>query len=315
MPFFRSLWWVHPALLLVALMHGAGYKVSKAVMPTPLEPAVFVLIRLAAGSLIFLLLHQLFVKQRIATRKDYLQLFVCGFFGASLKMLLLFYGLNATSPINASVIMISVPIMVLLFSYLWRREPITRHRWLGIALGALGSLLLLSNLGEATLSQASFFGDGLVLLNTCSYAVYLVLVKRLMTKYHPFTVMKWVFLFGTLGTLLMRFPVFFRTPSPILWGEITTNEGLCILYAVLFTTVGTYLLNASAMRHVSPTVVGYYVYLQPIFATLIELALGQEIPSFLKILAAIFIFSGVFMVNYPGQKKLAAPSPAGERKG
>ena len=56
------------------------------------------------------------------------------------------------------------------------------------------------------------------------------------------------------------------------------------------------------MRHVSPTVVGYYVYLQPIFATLIELALGQEIPSFLKILAAIFIFSGVFMVNYPGQR-------------
>ena len=291
---------MHPALLFVSLSYGFGYSVSQYIMPDPFPPSFFVFLRLFAGGGIFLLLHALFVREKVTARKDYIQLFLCGFFGVSLNMIFFFQGLALTSSTNASVIMVFTPALVLIFSYFWLRERVKLHKWLGVGVGFAGVLLLLSgNLrGFASLNVATLTGDFLILLNATSYAVYLILIRPLMMKYHPLTVVKWAFLIGFVCSLPVIIPAVRHAYLHIPYESITLRHWWGAFYVVVFVTVFTFLLNAAAIRHVTPTIVSYYVYIQPVCATLIDSIALNNAPGFLKILAALLILAGVFVVNY-----------------
>jgi drug/metabolite transporter (DMT)-like permease len=67
---------------------------------------------------------------------------------------------------------------------------------------------------------------------------------------------------------------------------------------LLFTTFFTYLFNAFALTVVSPSVVSFYIYLQPLLAAAIALAMGQDELDWLKGAAAALIFTGVYLVSY-----------------
>ena len=137
----------------------------------------------------------------------------------TVNQLLFFNGLAATSPVHASIIMTINPVLVLLISAALLGTAITARKVLGIALGAAGAITLLLNSGGGGLaSHASWQGDLMVLLNAASYGVYLVIVKPLMSKYRPITVISWVFLFGG----LMSFPVG-ASCAAIEWG--TADRG------------------------------------------------------------------------------------------
>ena len=112
---------------------------------------------------------------------------LCAILGAAVNMLLFFHGLSLTSPIDASIISTSIPVMVLIFSAFILKEKITNYKLLGITIGGLGAFLLIWY-GNKTEGTSSLLGNVLVFINTCSYALYLVLIKPLMMKYNPITI-------------------------------------------------------------------------------------------------------------------------------
>lgn len=130
-------------------------------------------------------------------------------------------------------------------------------------------------------------------MNATSYAIYLVLVKPLMKKYEPITVMKWVFLFG----FLIVFPFGFNQFTAIEWSSFTTNTWLAFLFVVIATTFFAYLFNIYALKSVNPSVVSIYIYSQPIVATMVALIIGQDELNLLKMVSALMIFIGVYMVS------------------
>ena len=74
---------------------------------------------------------------------------------------------------------------------------------MGIFLGISGAATLILKSGSINLENDFFVGNFLVFINATSYSIYLVLVKTLMTKYNPITVMFYVFLFGLVFVLLL----------------------------------------------------------------------------------------------------------------
>ena len=105
----------HLALLAANIIYGINYAVAKDVMPNYIEPFGFILLRVLGALSLFWIFHICGNKEKI-DRKDFPRLIVCGFFGVALNQLLFFKGLDITSPINASIIMTSNPILVLLIS-------------------------------------------------------------------------------------------------------------------------------------------------------------------------------------------------------
>ena len=283
---------VHSALFFVTLLYGANYSIAKIALPQYLEPFGFIVIRITAAAALFWVFSIRSDHEKIKSRKDLFLLILCSLFGVGMNQMLFFKGLSLTNPINASVIMTTSPIMVLFVAYLLGKERITLMKGLGVLVAAIGAYLLVTKDG-ISMSEGTFLGDIFILLNGASYAIYLVLVKPLMMKYKPITVIKWIFLFG----IFCAFPFGYQELLEVDWRTITHEAWLSIGYVVIGSTFTVYLLNAWSLQFVNSSVVGIYIYLQPVISTLVAISFRGDLLETSTVIYSLLIMSGVYLVS------------------
>ena len=294
----------HLALLGANIIYGANYLIAKGVMPEKIGPSGFVFLRILGAGILFWIIKS-YIKESV-DRKDYLRLIVCGLLGVATNQLLFFHGLSLTSPIDASIIITAIPIMVLIFSALILKEKITSNKIFGITIGAIGAILLVWY-GKQNEGTGSLLGNFLIFINACSYALYLVLVKPLMKKYNSITVISWVFLFG----FIFMFPFGISDVLQTDFSAFTTSTYWAVAFVIIGTTFLAYLFNIYALNYVSPTISGSYVYIQPavsfIMVSFYAYVLGftkyaQDI-SAIKIVSCLMVVSGVYLISKTEKKK------------
>jgi drug/metabolite transporter (DMT)-like permease len=282
----------HLSLLGTTLIFGLHYSVAKSLMPHFLTPMQLIFLRLFGGLMLFWVFQKLFVQEKV-DRRDLFKLALCGALGFALNQSLFYEGLNFTTPFDASVIHVLNPILVLVFAFLIISEKITATKMAGIGLGAAGALLLILFGRKAGSGEHSALGNFLVFLNMVFYALYLVLLKPLTAKYHTSTILKWVSLFGFLFIL----PFSIKPALSIHFDTFTPYAWIALVFIIIFCTFLAYLLINFALKRVSPSVVSYYNYLQPVIAALSSVSIGEERITWLKVVAAVLIFSGVYVVT------------------
>ena len=286
------------AVSIATLIYGVTYTIAKDVMPNYIKPYGFILLRVSSATLIFWTVG-LFTKQQKIEKSDYKKILIASFFGITINMLAFFKGLSLTSPISASVMMVTSPIMVLIFSSILIRKPIGKQRILGVFIGLVGALFLIT-LGNSSAgaSTNSAFGNFLVFLNAASYGLYLVLAKDLVKKYNPIVFIKWLYLFG----LIFVIPFGYSELTAVIWEEIPTNIYWNISFVLLFTTCITYLFNLYGLSKLKPTTVSVFIYLQPVIATIYALIVGSDSLNIVKLCATLLIFLGVYLVTKQVEK-------------
>ncbi|MFN5324196.1 MAG: DMT family transporter [Bacteroidota bacterium] len=282
----------HMAVLSANLIYGANYSVAKEVMPAFIQPFGFILLRVLFTAIVFVLLAQ-FVTHEKVDFSDKKRFFLCALFGVAINQLLFFKGLDITTPINAALMMTTNPIMVLIAASLILKDRITWIRTLGIGLGITGaSTLILWNGGGLKLS-GSLTGDIMILINSLSFGVFLIMVKPMMAKYSTVTVMKWVFMFGTILVLPFGLGEF----QDIKWSTFDTRIWLLTAFVVIGTTSLAYVFNTYALKKLSPSEVSVYIYLQPLFAVMFAVLLGKDNLKTVHFLSAALIFGGVYLAS------------------
>lgn len=292
----------HLALFTVAMIYGANYTIAKIVLDGEhIQPLGFILLRVIVGTFLFWCFHVLMVRERLR-RKDMGKVILCSVFGVAINQMFFFSGLKWTTPINASLIMTTTPILVLIVSAMLIGERITNRKILGITLGATGAILLISYGEKIAFGGQRLIGDLLILINASAYGIYLVLVKSLMEKYHPVTVITWVFTFGC----LFVFPFGIQDLFEVNWDTFDNTIWLAVIYVLLGTTFLAYLLNAYALKLANASLVSVYIYLQPMLASLIAILSGKDHINAPKLSAAILIFVGVYLVSIQKRKPLKA---------
>lgn len=283
---------VHLALFSVSLLYGATFTIAKQVMPQYVQPNAFILLRVLVATVLIFLFHSVFIKQKVKDKKDIIKFAIGALFGVAFNMLLFFKGLAITSPINGAVLMMNTPIFVVIFASLYLKEKLTLNKIGGIVIAAVGAILLMGG-KNFQFNSNTVLGDIMVSANAIIFAFYLVYSKPLMQKYHPLTVTKWNFIFGFLVVLPFGYSEVLQIQpdifTPKIWGFI------------LFVTVGatflTYVFNAYALSHASSSLVGSYIYLQPVLATFIALFSGKDTLTWEKLFYILIIFIGVFLVS------------------
>jgi drug/metabolite transporter (DMT)-like permease len=142
-------------------------------------------------------------------------------------------------------------------------------------------------------SSATVWGDIMVTANAIIYAFYLVYAKSLMQKYHPLTVTMWSFVFGFFVVLPFGGPEFmeinFSSFTPAIW--------MGVAFVTIGSTFLTYVLNAYALQKASSSLVGSYIYLQPVLATIIAIITAKDELTLNKGLCMLVIFGGVYLVS------------------
>jgi drug/metabolite transporter (DMT)-like permease len=294
--------WAHLSLLAANIFYGVNYSIAKAVMPDYIKPLALVSVRSISAVGLFWI-TSLFLPKEPVNRKDLLFLFGCSFFGVVINQILFLAGLNLTSPINSSIIISTNPIFAFVFAALILKERITFLKGSGLAIGLSGVLLLILQNGTPDLGSSTFLGDVITLINTISWAFYTVIIKRMLEKYHPVTVLKWTFFFGMFTTI----PAGYKQWSTMDWSSIPPHIWLGICFIVVFATYLGYLLISFGLRRLSPTIVSTYTYTQPVLAAYIASMMGQDHIDIVMIISALLIFTGVFVVSRQKNNNSAQP--------
>lgn len=261
-------------------------------MPLWLKPEAFVSLRIIISALIFVIINVFFIRQKITNYDDLKLLIVCTLFGTLFNMLLFFRGLSFTHRINGAVLMMFTPVFTAFISAFILKEKFGIIRIAGLILATFGGVFFIGGIG-LNFNKQTVIGDIMVTVNAILYSIYLVKVKPLMRKYNPLTVSAYMFVVG--GILVLPFGFIqiintnFLTFSTSIWAGI--------VFVIVGTTFLTYLLNAWALKHASPSLVGSYIYLQPVLATIIAVLAQKETLTIEKVIFAILIFTGVFLVN------------------
>ena len=277
----------------VALFYAINFSVAKNVMPHYIKPFGFIMFRVTGAAILFWLVGLLGPKEKIQ-KQHYARIFWAAFFGMGVNMLAFFYGLNLTTPINASVMMVTSPMVTLLLTVIFLKEKLHLKRVLGLLVGFSGTVLMIVyGKGDVTSAPNPLLGNFLILINASAFACYLVIVKKLTQIYHPFTFIKWMYTLGVFMVLPFGLPEVLEMP----FSTIPTSGYLSIAYVVVFVTFGTYLLNIYAIKVLKPTTVAVFVYFQPLLATIIAVILGTDTIDLVKIIAACLIFCGVYLVS------------------
>lgn len=282
----------HIALFITSFIFGANYWIAKGLMPDALTPFQLVTVRIGVAGLLFWLMAAMIKPEKVA-RRDLIRIFIAAVFGTTVNQLFVFVALNIASPVDISIIHVSNPIFVLIFAAILIKEKITTKKIAGIIFGASGALVLILYGNPVDFESDSFRGLVYAVINMLGYALYLVIIKPVMQKHHPFTVMKWVFLGGFITTL----PVTFNEMTRISFSHFTLHNWLSLIYVVIATTIFAYLFTIYALKHLEAGVVSYYIYLQPFIVALIAFWLGKQDFSLSKIVAAILIFTGVYLIS------------------
>jgi drug/metabolite transporter (DMT)-like permease len=280
------------AAFLAALIYGISFTVAKEVMPIYVKPYAFIILRVLGATLLFWIAG-IFIKKEKIERQDYLRIFLAAVFGAALNMLMFFKGLSLTTPINASVMMLTTPILVLILSTIILKEKINFIKFSGIIIGLIGAIILLVYGQDISLGSNVLFGNFLIFVNAIAYSLYLIIVKRLTDKYNPLTFVKWIYLFG----LLIVIPFGFSEIKEIQWHEMSVNIYYKIGFIVVFTTFFTYLLNLFALTKLKPTTLSIFIYLQPVIAAIYALIVKSDSLNFIQILSTLLIFLGIYLVT------------------
>jgi drug/metabolite transporter (DMT)-like permease len=280
------------AAFLANLIYGLNYVVAKGIMPVYLQPRSIILLRVSGAALVFSILYFSRNNQQVKPA-HMLRLAVAALFGVALNQIMFFEGLNLTSPINASIIMVGVPIIVLLLSSLFLNERLNMINISGVVAGFSGAAYLIYMSGNHGNNSSSLVGNLLILGNATSYSIYLVLVKPLFRYYEPLTIVSWVFLFGALYVLPVTLPIALKEN----WGDIPLNIWMSIAYVIVFTTIIAYFLNNFSLSHLSPAANSAFIYTQPLFASLVALFIGIDHLKTMHLLAALLIFAGVYLVS------------------
>ena len=288
------------AALGATTIYGLNHTIAKGVMPTYVKPFGFIFLRLLGATLLFWGISIFGPKEKLE-RLDWGRLLVCAFFGMGINMLSFFKGLDLSTPINSAVLITITPILVVILSALFIKENISLQRGIGVFMGLIGALALILFGAEIRQDASNIpLGNLLFIVNATSYGLYLILVKKLLEKYHPFTLMKWMFGIGLIITL----PITYSEFTKIQWGQLPMEALGAIAFVIIGTTFLTYLFNVFALTQLKASTVGVFMYLQPLIGIIFAIITGKDHLTLIKFTAIILVLIGVYLVS-----KQVRPSP------
>ncbi|WP_318310740.1 DMT family transporter [Flagellimonas crocea] len=280
------------------VIYGINHTVAKGVMPMHVGPFGFIFLRVAGAAALFWLITLFGPKEKIEKR-DWGRIFLCSIMGMSINMLSFFKGLQLSTPINSAVLVTITPIIVVVLSALFLSERITLNKGLGIFLGFVGAVGLIMFGAEVRQDAPNIpFGNFLFIINATAYGSYLILVKKLIQRYHPFTMMKWLFTIA----LVINLPITLPEVLEINWSAMPLWAYGSVAFVVIGTTFLTYLFNVFALTQLKASSVGAFVYVQPLVGILFALFTGKDHLSLIKITAMVFVLVGVYLASQKQKK-------------
>ena len=282
------------AATIATTIYGINHTVAKMVMPIYIGSLGLVLLRVLGATIMFWTIS-LFFKSKPIEKKDRLTILKCGLFGMSINIAAFIAGLDYSTPVNSSILIIISPIFVVILSFFIFKNKINFIKILGIILGFIGAIILILTAdSNSSIGRNIPLGNFLFIVNSISYAYYLIIVKPMAEKYDLITLFKWLFLIG----LVFNFPLGINQFLDVDWQNLPLLQAILpMAFVVICTTFMTYFLNGYALTKLTSAEVAVFMYLQPIIGVVFAIFTKSDSITLTIVIASMLIFSGVYLTT------------------
>jgi len=279
---------VHAALFAVNLLFAINYIVSKLGMSS-FDPFTFAYLRVLGAAII---LNVLIRGATPLSRADFKRVVLYALLGVVINQTMFLGGLALTSAHVAAILITAVPVFTLAAALVFKEERVTAMKVAGIGLAAAGALVVVGGEGFGGTTK-SLIGDLLIVGNSLSYALFLVLSKPDMGRLSPRRVIARMF---AIAAVLML-PIAAVPMLRLHWRAVPPGAWLSLAFVIAGPTIAAYLLNAWALAHTDSSLVAAYTYLQPVLTVLLAaMFLGERI-RVAAVVAGVLIFAGVWLAS------------------
>lgn len=288
----------HIAILAANVIFGLGVPVTKFLLNDWVTPMTYMAFRCVGATLIFWAIA-VFLPKEPVKRRDLLVIMAGGLLGFVISQTLTAWALQFTTPVYFSLIATLTPIATMLMAAMFLGERITGMKTAGVLLAIVGAALMVVVRWQSETGSNDLLGIALAILSVLTWVVYLLITRKVSQKYSAVTQMKWVFLVSSVAVL------------PFAVGDIPQTRLLpdfspsmdwfygasAMFFIVAFATVLGYFMIPYAMQSLKATTVSIYTNLQPVVASLVAIAVGQDVLTWDKPVAAVLVLLGVFLVT------------------
>ena len=284
----------HTAVLLANVIFGLGVPVTKLLLDQWVSPMAYMATRCLGAAAIFWLISLFLPCEKVAPR-DLTVIILGGLLGIVVSQTLTAWALTFTTPVYFSLIATLTPVATMLCAVLFIGEKISARGIAGVVLGVAGAMLMVFIGWQGGSGKNDLLGIGLTILSMLTWAVYLIITRKVSARYTAVTQMKWVFLASALAVLPFSWTDLQIAP---LYSTATQWSGLAEMgFIVVFATVAGYFAIPFAMRYLKATTVSVYTNLQPIVASLVAIALSQDVLTWDKPVALILVLLSAWLVT------------------
>lgn len=284
----------HIGVLITNLFYGINFSVMQHITDKLMKPVALNMLRIGGAMILFWLLYFIKPSNNKIEKKDLPRLIACAFTGILINQILFVKGNALTTNTRAALLMLITPIAVVFIATILLREKIQFQKMLGLFMGVIGAVLLISLKETTQAGRNHLLGDLLIIINALSYAFYLVLIKPLMNHYSAIALIRWLFTIA----FFVLLPFSIQPVSEIDWQAFRPEDYVMVSFVVIGVTFLAYLLNVYSIKILGSTVTGAYIYSQPVFAAIISIVvLNDQTNLVIKAIAALFIFLGVYLVS------------------
>lgn len=284
----------HTAVLLANIIFGLGVPVTKLLLDQWVSPMAYMATRCLGAAAIFWLISLFLPREKVAPR-DLTVIILGGLLGIVVSQTLTAWALTFTTPVYFSLIATLTPVATMLCAALFIGEKISVRGIAGVALGVAGAMLMVFIGWQGGSGKNDILGIALTLLSMLTWAVYLIITRKVSARYTAVTQMKWVFLASAIAVLPFSLTDLQSAP---LYSAATQWSGLAeMAFIVVFATVAGYFAIPFAMRFLKATTVSVYTNLQPIVASLVAIALSQDVLTWDKPVALVLVLLSAWLVT------------------
>ncbi|MBU2577315.1 DMT family transporter [Patescibacteria group bacterium] len=289
------------ALLTTSVIWGLAPPIIKYTLGF-ISPFTFLFYRFMLASVILAVPFTIKLIKIKPSFNDFLKYTLLGFLGTPLTLFILFTGIQKTTAVDASIIAVITPILVILGGVLFLKEKVTATEKKGIALILLGTIItILQPLFETGLSVVqNIYGNTLVFVGSLTWAIFTLLSKK-EKKLDSFILSSFSFVVGMFCfSLLALTGNSFSAEFEI--NKLNLNAFLGIVYMAVLGSVVAYYTYIYGLSKIEASEATIFTYLQPVFAVPISIIFLKEKVDFAFMVGAVIIIVGVFVCEFFGKR-------------
>lgn len=284
----------HGAVLSANLIFGLGVPVTKLLLDHWVSPMAYMATRCIGAAAIFWLISLFLPRERVE-RRDLMVIMLGGLLGIVVSQTLTAWALQYTTPVYFSLIATLTPVATMVCAALLIGERLSAKGVAGVMVGIAGALLMVLMNWRGGSGSNDLLGIGLAILSLLTWAVYLIITRKVSARYTAVTQMKWVFLVSAVAILPFSWHDLLHST---LYSSAAQWSGVMeMAFIVLFATVAGYFAIPFAMRYLKATTVSVYTNLQPIVASLVAIMLSQDVLTWDKPVALALVLLSAWLVT------------------